>query len=282
MEYWNNGMMIPFQKNQYSSIPAFQHSREAKAQKSIRYDNLSSSKRSFLGKSALYLVFATFGVLFFPVSASAHKVTVFAWVDGDTIHTQSKFSGGKRVKNALIRVYDAKNKLLLQGKTNENGMFSFKIPEKTALKIVLKASMGHMAVWKLPAEEIGTAESIPPVEPTAMGIPLESDPPASPEPARQSPEAKPMADGRERWRAGSGSIDPDEKEEPSGSSKIVLDRREIEEMINASLDKKLRPITEMLADAVNREPGFTEIIGGIGYILGLVGIALYLANRKKQ
>ena len=29
-------------------------------------------------------------------------------------------------------------------------------------------------------------------------------PPASPEPARQSPEAKPMVDGRERWRAGSG------------------------------------------------------------------------------
>ena len=29
-------------------------------------------------------------------------------------------------------------------------------------------------------------------------------PPASPEPARQSPEAKPVVDGRERWRAGSG------------------------------------------------------------------------------
>ena len=28
------------------------------------------------------------------------------------------------------------------------------------------------------------------------------NPPASPEPARHTPEAKPMADGRERWRAG--------------------------------------------------------------------------------
>ena len=48
------------------------------------------------------------------------------------------------------------------------------------------------------------------------------------------------------------------------------------------MDKKLRPITEMLADSMNRSPGFTEIMGGIGYILGLVGIAFYFANRKKK
>jgi len=33
-------------------------------------------------------------------------------------------------------------------------------------------------------------------------LPSEIRPPASPEPARHSPEAKPMANGRERWRAG--------------------------------------------------------------------------------
>jgi len=38
----------------------------------------------------------------------------------------------------------------------------------------------------------------------------------------------------------------------------------------------------MLADAMNQKPGFTEIMGGIGYILGLVGIALYFANRKRN
>jgi nickel transport protein len=66
------------------------------------------------------------------------------------------------------------------------------------------------------------------------------------------------------------------------STTISLGRREIEEIINASLDKKLQPITQMLADAMNQEPGFTEIMGGIGYILGLVGIALYFANRKRN
>jgi len=194
-------------------------------------------------------------LLFLPVAVSAHNVTVFAWVDGDTIHTQSKFSGGKRVKNAPILVYDFKDVLLLEGKTDENGMFSFKIPQKTALKIVLKASMGHMAEWRLPAEELDETESKTAAEPSGMETPLKTD---------------------------SASAGIQKEVEAASSKNILLGRREMEDIINASLDKKLRPITEMLADAMNQEPGFTEIMGGIGYILGLVGIALYFANRKRS
>jgi len=201
------------------------------------------------------LIFTMLWFLFLPASVSAHNVTVFAWVDGDTIHTQSKFSGGKRVKNAPILVYDSKDILLLEGKTDENGMFSFKIPQKTALKIVLKASMGHLAVWKLQAEELGEAKSKTAVQPTGMNEPLVTD---------------------------SGSAGIQRNDDVFGSTNISIGRREIEEIINASLDKKLQPITQMLADAMNQEPGFTEIMGGIGYILGLVGIALYFTNRKRN
>ena len=38
--------------------------------------------------------------------AFAHKVTIFAWVEGDTVHTESKFSGGRVAKQAPIEVYD--------------------------------------------------------------------------------------------------------------------------------------------------------------------------------
>ena len=200
------------------------------------------------------LIFTMLWLLFLPVSVSAHNVTVFAWVDGDTIHTQSKFRGGKRVKNAPILVYDFKDVLLLEGKTDGKGMFSFKIPQKTALKIVLKASMGHLAMWKLRAEELGETESKTAVQPTGIKAPLAID---------------------------SGSTGIQKNVDVFGSTKISLERREIEEIIDASLDKKLQPITQMLANAMNQEPGFTEIMGGIGYILGIVGIALYFSNRKK-
>ena len=51
--------------------------------------------------------------------AVAHKVNIFAWVDGDRIYTESKFSGGRRAKNATVEVYDNQGNRLLEGKTDE-------------------------------------------------------------------------------------------------------------------------------------------------------------------
>jgi len=200
-------------------------------------------------------IFILLWLLLLPASVSAHKVTIFAWVDGDTVHTQSKFSGGKRVKNAPVRVYDPNDVLLLDGKTDKNGMFSFKIPQKTSLKIVLKASMAHMAVWKIPVEELGGTESENAAKTDAL-----------PDSLKTSPD----------------SVDIETHEPVSGSSTLSLGKRELEAIIDAALDKKLAPITDILADSTQRGPGITEIMGGIGYIFGLVGVALYFANRKRK
>ncbi len=200
-------------------------------------------------------IFIMLWLLALPASVSAHKVTIFAWVDGDTVHTQSKFSGGKRVKDAPVFVYDPKDVLLLDGKTDKNGMFSFKIPQKTSLKIVLKASMAHLAVWKMPVEELGGTEP----ENAAKTDPLQDSLKTSPD-----------------------SVDIEPHKKVLGSSTVALGKRDIEEIIDAALDKKLAPITDILADFTQRGPGITEIMGGIGYIFGLVGIALYFANRKRK
>ena len=76
------------------------------------------------------LILFVFVVLSFLVvsTAIAHKVMIFAWVEGDTIYTESKFSGGKKVRKGDVMVYDLHGNRLLQGKTNEQGEFFFKIP----------------------------------------------------------------------------------------------------------------------------------------------------------
>ena len=208
-----------------------------------------------LNRCFFSFILVMFWVLFLPASAPAHKVTIFAWVDGDTVHTQSKFSGGKRVKNAPVLVYGPEEVLLLEGKTDKNGMFSFKIPQRTSLKIVLKASMAHMAVWKLPRQELGGAE----------------------------PEHADNTNGRQDFpKTSRESVNLRPHQPVSESSAMVLGKQEIEQIIDASLDKKLAPITEILSDSVHRGPGITEIVGGIGYIIGLVGVALYFKTRKKN
>ena len=60
-----------------------------------------------------------------------------------------------------IVVYDLAGKQLLSGKTNADGEFSFKIPGKTGLKIVIQAGMGHQGEWTIPAEEIAPTEPAP-------------------------------------------------------------------------------------------------------------------------
>jgi nickel transport protein len=77
-------------------------------------------------------------------SAWGHKVHVFAWVEGGIVHTESYFSNGNKVVNAQIQVFDNYGKLIMSGKTDKKGIFAFKLPACTALRIVLNASEGHM------------------------------------------------------------------------------------------------------------------------------------------
>ena len=75
---------------------------------------------------------AAFGFLVAP-AAHAHRVSIFAWVDGDTVHTESKF--GRRPgwsRAAWVRVFDLEGNLLLEGKTDDNGEFSFQVPKRVA------------------------------------------------------------------------------------------------------------------------------------------------------
>jgi len=179
----------------------------------------------------------------------AHNVMIFAWVDGDMVHTQSKLSSGKKAKGATVVVLDSEGNQLLEGKTDDNGEFSFKVPKKTDLTIVLNASMGHRAEWKIPAEKI-----------KEVGAGVEAG-------------TKGGVECPKRHQPGTGC---------PGKVAVSLTKKEIEDLVDESLDRKLAPIVEMLAESVDNGPGITEVIGGISYIFGLVGVALYFARRPRS
>ena len=61
-----------------------------------------------------------------------------------------------------------------------------------------------------------------------------------------------------------------------------MSREEVQSIIDKSLDKKLTPVIHMLADAVDSGPRLSDVVGGIGYIFGLVGVALYFSSRRKE
>ena len=109
--------------------------------------------KSNLAKSIFYLFLVGCLLILWNESVDAHQVNLFAWVEGDTVYVEGKFRSGKKVKAGKIIVTDPQGTELLKGTTDEEGEFSFKVPKKTDLKIVLLAGPAHRAEWTISATE---------------------------------------------------------------------------------------------------------------------------------
>ena len=192
--------------------------------------------------SFLY-VYLIFSVPF----AYAHKVNIYAYAENGMIHTESYFSDGTKCKDSVIEVFDKKSGTkLLEGKTDESGIFSFKIPKTTSLKLILHASMGHQAEYILGEDEVREAVKVP---------------------------SKPESGAAIKTRKKKTAEVPELKDMPESK---------IEAIVEAVVDKELKPTERMLfkLQESNRRPGITEIIGGIGYIIGIFGIIAYFKAKR--
>ncbi|MCP4665041.1 MAG: hypothetical protein GY849_01640 [Deltaproteobacteria bacterium] len=210
----------------------------------------AKEKKEYRGfvKGAAGLFFCLAILLLAAGPATAHRVVVFAWVEGDIVHVEGKFAGGKRVKAGKVTVLDLQGNRLSEGRIDGQGRFSFKAPQKRALKIVLEAGMGHRGEWILSSEDIQGAR--PEKEGTA--------------PVANSGRTGPKMGGPGLVSAGRAR--PDEME-------LAVER---------ALDKKLGPIMKMLSETKEEEASLKDILGGIGYILGLMGVAAYFHYRRRS
>lgn len=206
--------------------------------------------------STITIIYFALFFLFAVHTVFAHKVSVFAWLENDKVYTISKFSGGKKVKHGQIEVFESNGKKLLKGQTNQNGEFSFKIPQKTGIKIVLQAGMGHRAEWKIPVKEIN--EHLFPL--TTKPKNLES--------AAIIPTKTEITN---HYAKTNKSLPP------------CLSQKDLQNMIEQTLDNKLQSVILKLDKALNpdHDPDISGILGALGYIFGLVGIGAYFNYRKK-
>ncbi len=196
-------------------------------------------------KPYLILIFIFLIIIMMDVSVFAHKVNIFAYVEGDKVCTESYFNDGKKCIDSKIEVFDNQGNILLEGLTDEEGMFSFEIPSEDVidgdLKVVLTASMGHRAEYIIRADELrDVAELIEEKLEEAVTV--------------LSPEVS------------------------------SFDLKEIRSLIEDALDEKLKPIMgEMREIKKSQEDRIspTEIIGSIGYIIGIFGIIAYFLSRKR-
>ncbi len=217
--------------------------------------------------AAILVSFALLAALLLPAPALAHRVNIFAWLEGDSVMVECGFNRSSPVKNGLITVFDATDgKELLQGHTDDNGHFNFPVPSAAraghGLRIRIAAGEGHQNDWTMDASEFSGAAA-----PTA------------------SPTEK--VEGADRTQGAADSATTAAPSAPAVLSAPALTQTgpaatpdEVRAIVNAALDAKLGPIRRDLAAQANAGPSLRDIIGGIGWILGLAGIGLYFKGRR--
>lgn len=263
----------------YRSIKSRFHSTERDAERSLCLLLRPQGRTSSLYASFLVCLLAAAVYFLSCTPAQAHRVNIFAWTEGPQVMVQCGFSGGNNVKNGKITVYDAANDaVLLEGLTDANGMFHFDIPaqaRKHGLRIRINAGEGHQNEWLLDAEELArTAES-----PEIIPAPTEkAGSTGDAQPADTSAPARPAGATAQPVGAG-GNGSPVGIEQIRASMDAALEAQDAR--INALLESRLAPLRRQLAEMRQDGPGLREIAGGMGWLVGLAGIALYFRSRHR-
>jgi nickel transport protein len=210
--------------------------------------------------------------------ALAHRVNVFAYVEGNDVVVECSYSRSERVRFGDVEVFDAATgAALLAGKTDEKGEFRFSVPPavraaKADLRIVLKAGEGHQNSSEVKAAEYLSAA--PEAAAATPATPAASVPVTLP--------AAPVAAAGPVAATTAAPIQTGGQPMEQGGSAPALDAAALERIVEAAVEKKIAPLRAILVGEKEKGPGLTEIIGGLGWLVGLAGIAAYFAAKSKK
>ena len=185
-----------------------------------------------------------------PAGALAHRVNIFAWPDGDKILVECGFNRSSPVRGGVVTVYDATDGAeLLRGHTDAQGHFAFAVPDAVrrghGLRIEVNAGEGHVNAWTMEASEIAGAEA-------------QSAGPGEASGEAHAPAAAPAAAGQPVTAAEARAI------------------------VTEALNTGLAPLRRELAALSAPGPSLRDIIGGLGWLMGLAGIACYVLARRRE
>jgi len=176
-------------------------------------------------------------------AAQAHRISVYAYVEDGQIKGEGYMPGGGKVSNQQVQVLDAGGKVLAETKTTQGGAFSLPLPQaKPPLTLVLVAGAGHRATYELKTADLGVAPASAPAT-------------AGAQPA--APAAEPAA-------------------------QVAAAPQDLAPQVKKAVEQAVAPLRAQLADMALRsnEASLKDIVGGLGWIVGLLGLAAYMKARK--
>ncbi|MEI3478496.1 MAG: hypothetical protein V8Q84_04540 [Bilophila sp.] len=140
-------------------------------------------------RAAILMAGLCLGLCLTASPAGAHRVNIFAFVDGDAVAVECGYNRSQKVRQGTVEVFDAESgEKLLQGLTDDKGVFRFPLSDAMlraghALRLRIIAGEGHQNEWIVEADELaaaGEARPSPGASPVAE--------PSAPASASASPE----------------------------------------------------------------------------------------------
>ena len=201
--------------------------------------------------------------------AAAHKLQVFAFADGARIEGSVYFAGGARAQGATVKIEDGQGRVLALLTPASDGTFGYVAQAPVDHTIVADSGDGHRAEWRVSAAEL------------AAGFPRAASGAALAEaPARPSgPSAPPAQSAAPAASAGAPTSIATPIATPIATGPAPGLDPALESMIERAVARQVRPLREELM-AAQDQARLHDILGGIGYILGLTGIALWWRARR--
>ena len=166
-------------------------------------------------------------------SAFAHRLKLFATLEGDMISGFAFFIGAGRAQDAEIAVRDDSGSELARLRTDGLGAFSWRATIPQTYRLTVDAGDGHVAEAAIDGQRF----------------------------------------------SGASSSDGLDETVPAPSSAIT--QAQIERAVDAAVARQMRPLLEAYEKAEARLR-FNDIMGGIGMIIGLAGLALWMSARRRR
>lgn len=205
-----------------------------------------------------------------PSASFAHSVYIFAWVDGAQICTESYFTQKNKVRGAEVLMQNSSGEVLARGITTEDGIFCFPLPDKAqSLEFIILAGAGHRGSYKLSESELAVAMSAKSeIAEITAEVPQQN----------VSLIQESRATGQELLEETILASRNNNAVQPNGVSEIAL-----RQIIREELQSQLSPIRQYMAEKLeDKTPGFREIFGGIGWLVGLGALGFWYSQRKKR
>lgn len=210
---------------------------------------------------AIAAVVLLLAALLAPAPAAAHRLKVFATAVAADIEGSVYFVGGGPAANVPVRIEAPPGTPAATLITNADGRFTLTARVRAEHLLIADAGDGHAARFTIAAAALPA--TLPAATPPAASD-RATDPPTDPPPA-------PLAAAATATTAGAAAAGAE-----AGAA-----AQPIRDAVAEAVASQLAPLRADF-DAYRAEIRLRDILGGIGWILGLAGVALWAGRRRHR